>query len=57
MTLHDLLKRVKANDWDKVIIFSDANGWSNVDVEIADDQIIIKQDFSMPFEEYIIKSK
>lgn len=57
MTLHDLLKRVKASDWNKVIIFSDANGWSNVDVEIADDQIVIRQDFSMPFEEYIIKSK
>lgn len=57
MTLHDLLKRVKTSDWNKVIIFSDANGWSNVDVEIADDQIVIKQDFSMPFEEYIIKSK
>lgn len=51
MTLHDLLKRVKASDWNKVIIFSDANGWSNVDVEIADDQIIIRQDFSMPFED------
>lgn len=57
MTLHDLLKRVKASDWNKVIIFSDDNGWSNVDVEIADDQIVIKQDFSMPFEEHIIKSK
>lgn len=49
--LISLLKRVKASDWNKVIIFSDDNGWSNVDVEIADDQIVIRQDFSMPFED------
>lgn len=31
MTLNDLLKRVKHEDYDKVIVFSDGIGWSNID--------------------------
>ena len=31
MTLNDLLKRVSQEERDKVIIFTDGNGWTNVD--------------------------
>lgn len=30
MTVNDLLKRVKEKDYDKVIILSDGEGWSNI---------------------------
>jgi hypothetical protein len=34
MTFRDLLKRVKPEDYDKVIIYNDGVGWTNIDVEI-----------------------
>lgn len=51
MTLNDLLKRVCEEDKDKVFIFTDGKGWSNVDIKIADTALIIKQDFDMPFDD------
>ena len=57
MTLNDFLKRVSKEDLNKMIIFRDSRGWSNIKLEVNDNQIVIREDFSMPFEEYIIKSK
>ena len=30
MTLHDLLKRVNKEDYDKIIIITDGVGWTNI---------------------------
>lgn len=57
MTLNDFLKRVSKEDLNKMIIFRDSRGWSNIKLEVNDNQIVIREDFSMPFEEHIIRSE
>lgn len=51
MTLNDLLKRVSEDDKDKVIVLTDGKGWSNVEVKVADTTIIIRPDYTMPFDD------
>lgn len=51
MTLNDLLKRICDEDKDKVILFTDGKGWSNVSVRITDTAIMIYQNFDMPFDD------
>lgn len=51
MTLNDLLKRVCDADHDKVILFTDGKGWSNVKVKITDTAIMVYQDFDIPFDD------
>lgn len=41
MTLNDLLKRVKNVDGDKMILFCDGKGWTNIDVEVHENGIMI----------------
>lgn len=41
MTLNDFLKRLDVEDKDKMIIFSDGEGWSNVWFKKTDNDIII----------------
>ena len=42
MTLGDLLKRAKPEDLDKVIVYSDGIGWTNIDfLEKTDSTITI----------------
>lgn len=53
MTLKDLLKRVDITndeDLDKIIIFRDKEGWSNVDIKVTNNYIEIYQDFNRPFQ-------
>ena len=53
MTLNDLLKRVPVNERDKVIIFTDGNGWTNVDYvkpyENGSATILLKASPNSPF--------
>lgn len=56
MTLNDFLKRVSKEDLNKMIIFRDNKGWSNIKLEVNDNEIVIREDFTMPFEDYIIRS-
>lgn len=51
MTLNDLLKRTTDSDKNKVIIYTDGKGWSNVEVKISDTAIVIRPDFDMPFDD------
>lgn len=51
MTLNDFLKKVDICDKDKVMIFSDGRGWSNVEVEVSDTTIVIRPDYNMPFDD------
>lgn len=44
MTLNDFLKRIKAEDMDKTIIYSDGKGWENISFKITDTDIIIYGD-------------
>jgi hypothetical protein len=37
ITLKDLLKRVKKEDYDKVIVISDGKGWNNIENNIVID--------------------
>ena len=41
MTVNDLLKRVPKEDYDKVIIFSDGIGWSNINIDNKSNDIVI----------------
>jgi hypothetical protein len=41
MNLSDFLKRVKDEDTRKMIIFSDNDGWSNVNIEVTDHEIVV----------------
>lgn len=41
MTLNDLLKRVKNEDKDKMILYSEGIGWTNIDVKIYQNAIMI----------------
>jgi len=44
MTVNDFFKRVSTFDGDKMMIFSDGKGWSNINIEINDSDIIITCD-------------
>lgn len=46
MTLRDFLRRVKLGDLDKMLIWSDGYGWSNVDIEMDECTIKILPDKS-----------
>lgn len=46
MTLNDLLKRTKISDLDKMLIWSDGVGWSNVDIDVDECTIKILPDKS-----------
>lgn len=53
MTLKDLLKRVDIindKDLDKMIIFRDKEGWSNINIKVTNNYIEIYQDFDRPFQ-------
>ncbi len=39
MTLKDFLKRMSIKDLDKMLIWSDRIGWSNLEIEINETQI------------------
>lgn len=39
MTLKDFLKRTSEKDLDKMLIWSDGTGWSNLEIEISENQI------------------
>lgn len=53
MTLNDLLKRVPQEERDKVIIFTDGDGWTNVDyvkpTENGSATILLKASSNSPF--------
>lgn len=40
MTVNDLLKRIKKEDFDKVIVLSDGIGWTNIKKIIVDNSTI-----------------
>lgn len=44
MTLNDFLKRVSDGDRDKMMIFREGGGWSNINVEVKEHEIIITCD-------------
>lgn len=44
MTVGDFLKRVSVFDGDKMMIFSDGKGWSNIDIEVNDNEVVITCD-------------
>ena len=44
MTVNDFFKRVSTFDGDKMIIFSDGKGWSNINIEIKDSEVVITCD-------------
>ena len=46
MTLKDFLRIVKLGDLDKMLIWSDGYGWSNVDIEMDECTIKILPDKS-----------
>ena len=46
MTLRDFLRRVKLADLDKMLIWSDGHGWSNVNIEMDECTIKILPDKS-----------
>lgn len=46
MTLRDFLRRVKLDDLDKMLIWSDGYGWSNVDIKMDECTIKILPDKS-----------
>lgn len=44
MTLNDLLKRVSDKDRDKMILFTDGEGWANINVKVTEHDILISCD-------------
>jgi hypothetical protein len=44
MTLNDLLKRVSEKDKDKMIIYKEGEGWTNINVHVTENGIIITPD-------------
>ena len=46
MTLRDFLRRVQFSNLDKMLIWSDGVGWSNIDIEIDECTIKILPDKS-----------
>lgn len=51
MTLNDFLKRVSKEDLNKMIIFRDSRGWSNIKLEVNENQIVISEDLTTPFDD------
>ena len=55
MTLNDLLKRVPESERDKVIVFTDGNGWTNVEYvkpsENGSSTILLKESSNSPFKD------
>ena len=50
MTVEDFLKRIDPEkDKDKMLIFDDGEGWSNINVSKGESQIVIRADCSSPF--------
>lgn len=49
MTLRDLLKRCSEEDMDKVLVWHDIVGWSNVEIKIKECTIDLYPDFDRPF--------
>jgi len=41
MTVNDFLERISKFDRDKMIIFSDGKGWSNINIEVKDSEVVI----------------
>lgn len=44
MTLRDVLRRVDMSDLDKVLIWSDGVGWSNIEIKVEECTIKILPD-------------
>ena len=44
MTLKDFLKRVRVEDLDRMMLWSDGTGWDNIEVKMEDDYIYILPD-------------
>ena len=45
MTLNDFLKRIDTlKDKDKMMILSDGKGWSNINIEVNENNIVISPD-------------
>jgi len=49
MTVNDFLQRISKFDKDKIMIFSDGKGWSNIDIEIKDSEVVITYGTNSPF--------
>jgi hypothetical protein len=49
MTFKDLRKRIKPEDEDKVIIYSDGIGWTNVDMRVEESVIVLTHASNSPF--------
>ena len=50
MTINDLIKRLKKEDYDKVIIFKDIDGgWTNVNLKIEESTITLTPDTNSNF--------
>lgn len=50
MTLNDFLKRVRVDDLDRMMLWSDGKGWSNVKVDMDDNYIYVLPDMQIsPF--------
>lgn len=44
MTLGDFLKRVNESDLDKMLLWTDGIGWSNIDSKVEENDIYIYSD-------------
>lgn len=44
MTLNDFLKRVSEGDKDKMMIFREDGGWSNINIKVSEHEITISCD-------------
>jgi len=49
MTVNDFLKSISKFDKDKMMIFSDGKGWSNIDIDIKDSEVVITCCKNSPF--------
>ncbi|WP_164509094.1 hypothetical protein [Clostridium rectalis] len=49
MTLKDFLERVNRNDLDKMMIFREGKGWSNIKIKVEENEISISCDRNRPF--------
>ncbi|MEC1707414.1 hypothetical protein P9E09_07070 [Bacillus mojavensis] len=49
MTLNDFMKRVSEGDKNKMIIYKEGGGWTNVNVRVTEDTIIITPDMNEIF--------
>lgn len=50
MTLNDFLKRIDKNkDKDKMIIFREGKGWSNIEIDVKENEISVYLSSNSPF--------